>query len=90
MSPHAFNEKKFIFFDYPNSIPISKEKFNLYWNIVEKKFNEWDFKISPVVNAHFHAYSDTNFDIFMNNEIQADATVIRPAVNIIIITIIKS
>ena len=64
LSPHAYNVKKFIFYDVPNAKPISKNEFEKKWMLIEKNFSDWGWVISPVVNAHFHAYSEENFEIF--------------------------
>ena len=70
ISPHAYSAKKFIFFDYPNGHAITKDIFENRWSMVENDFKMWGFKISSVLNAHFHTFSQENFELFRKKNIK--------------------
>ena len=70
ISPHAYNAKKFLFYDFPNGRPITESMFYEKWSSIEKDFTKWGCQISPVVNAHFHAYSKENFELFKKKNIK--------------------
>ena len=64
ISPHAYDDKTFLFYDYPNGCSFSKSHFEEKWSLLEKEFDKLGLKISSIVNAHFHAFSKENFELF--------------------------
>ena len=57
ISPHAYSNEKFIFYNYPKGRAYSVKEFRNIWTDVLNKFDKFSFKISPVINAHFHVLS---------------------------------
>ena len=70
ISPHAYNVRNFIFHNYSNGKSFTEENFKKNWNRVKEKFKKCNFKISPVLNAHFHAFSQECLNTIKENGIK--------------------
>jgi hypothetical protein len=57
ISPHSYSNEKFIFYNYPKGRAYSIKEFHNIWIDVIDKFDKYAFKVSPVINAHFHVLS---------------------------------
>ena len=58
-SPHAFNELRSMFFNLRQNMAYSNDEIRKNFEQVSNFFSNWQIKISPVINAHFHT-ADVN------------------------------
>ena len=78
ISPHAFTTNKFIFFDYENGKPFSGKEFAEIWEKVLRDFDEWKIPLSPILNAHFHAFSSVGYPTLLGHNVKYNFSELSP------------
>ena len=62
-SPHAQNAYEFLFFNYKDGEPFAIDRFASMWSEAVRQFDEWGLAVCPVLNAHFHAFSQSAYPV---------------------------
>ena len=71
MNEYVSDKKVGFIFDEKKTEKINtKDIIENRWSMVENDFKMWGFKISPVLNAHFHTFSWENFELFRTKNIK--------------------